>query len=149
MRRTDCFSVADNSETITEGPSLQMKTHARVYYAPPMVPSDKLLRAVTVSRGLFPILYCITSLTPYNRENRARSGRVEEQGARWAREVLLSSLSVRELFYALSEQSAVDVAGAMQDADDLNACRNDAIENEVREFDQGAGFGAYVRPSGT
>jgi hypothetical protein len=112
-------------------------------------PSDKLLRAVTVSRGLFPILYCITTLTPYNRENRARSGRVEEQGARWAREVLLSSLSVRELFYALSEQSAVDVAGAMQDADDLNACRNDAIENEVGEFDQGAGFGAYVRPSGT
>src|SRR5216684_3807207 len=23
MRRTDCFSVADNSETITQGPSLQ------------------------------------------------------------------------------------------------------------------------------
>jgi hypothetical protein len=52
-----------------------------------------------------------------------------------------------DLFYALSEQRAVDVARAMQDADDLNAFGSNPVQDQVWEFDQGAGLGRYIRPA--
>jgi integrase len=61
MRR-DCFSVADNSETITQGTVVADENPRSRLLRTCNGPSDKLLRTVTVSRGLFPILYCIMSV---------------------------------------------------------------------------------------
>jgi hypothetical protein len=63
-------------------------------------------------------------------------------------EVTLKSTLPRFLLLALSEQADVDVARAVQDADDLNALGDYPVKNEVRKLDQGAGLGRYIRPGG-
>jgi hypothetical protein len=35
---------------------------------------------------------------------------------------------------------------AMQNANDLNACGDDAVKDQIGELDQDSGFGRYFRP---
>lgn len=49
----------------------------------------------------------------------------------------------------MHEHRAIDIARAMQDAHDLNALRDEAVEDEVRKLGESARLGRYVRPHGT